>query len=62
MDLCWNYPFFFHFFSLKCKISLKIPKRGIYELYQGWTAAEQGSHSFASPLKAQAQKLYCEME
>lgn len=37
-------------------------KRGIYELYLSWTAAEQGSYSFASPLEAQAQKLYCEME
>lgn len=37
-------------------------KRGIYEIYQSWTAIEQESYSFASPLEAQAQKTYSEME
>lgn len=58
MDLCWNYNFFSFFFFFLSSAA----KRGICELYQGWTAAEQGSHSFASALEAQAQKLYCEME
>lgn len=58
IDLCWNYLFsFFLFFFLS-----STAKRGIYEIYQSWTAIEQESYSFASPLEAQAQKRYCEME
>lgn len=34
----------------------------MYEIYQSWTAIEQESYSFASPLEAQAQKTYSEME
>lgn len=36
--------------------------RGLYEFYQSWTAIEQESYSFASPLEAQAQKTYYDIE
>lgn len=50
--------FFFSFFFLLSNKAM----RGLYEFYQSWTAIEQESYSFASPLEAQAQKTYYDIE